>query len=131
MRSIFREPQVNFYVRDVETSLLFYTELFGFEETFRAPDTGSPEHIEVRLDGLVLGLSSIEAARRVHGLDVRSGPPRAEVCLWTDDVDQVYAELVARGVKSLREPHDFLDRLRPAWVLDPDGNPIQIVEERK
>jgi catechol 2,3-dioxygenase-like lactoylglutathione lyase family enzyme len=125
----FRDPQVNYYVRDVDASVRFYTELFGFNETFRTPETGTPEHVEVRLGGLVLGLASIEAARRVHGLDVASGPPRAEVVLWTDNVDQVFEELVSQGVTVLREPHDFLGRLRAAWIADPDGNPVEIVYE--
>jgi catechol 2,3-dioxygenase-like lactoylglutathione lyase family enzyme len=129
MKHVFRDPQVNYYVRDVETSVRFYTERFGFEETFRTPTSGAPEHVEVRLGGLVLGLASIEAARRVHGLDVASGPPRAEIVLWTDEVDRVYEDLVSQGVPSLREPHDFLGRLRAAWVADPDGNPVEIVHE--
>jgi catechol 2,3-dioxygenase-like lactoylglutathione lyase family enzyme len=128
---VFRDPQVNFFVQDVETSVRFYTDLFGFEETFRTPSSGPPEHVEVRLGGLILGLASIEAARRVHGLDVTSGPPRAEVCLWTDDVDRVHSELVSRGIQSLSSPHDFLGRLRSAWVVDPDGNPVEIVMELK
>jgi catechol 2,3-dioxygenase-like lactoylglutathione lyase family enzyme len=127
---LFREPQVNFFVQDVETSVRFYTDLFGFDETFRAPASGPTEFVEVRLGGLTLGLGSIEAARRVHGLDVVPGPPRAEVCLWTNDVDRAHSELVSRGVQSLRGPHDFGGRLRSAWVLDPDGNPVEIVAER-
>jgi catechol 2,3-dioxygenase-like lactoylglutathione lyase family enzyme len=125
----FRDPQVNYYVEDVETSVRFYAELFGFRETFRTPESGTPEHVEVRLGGLVLGLASIKAAREVHGLDVASGPPRCEIVLWTDDVDGVYADLIASGAPSLREPHDFLGRLRAAWIADPDGNPVEIVQE--
>ena len=33
-------------------------------------------------------------------------------------------------VRVWREPHDFLDSLRAAWVADPDGNPVQIVTRR-
>ena len=128
MKCQYRDPQVNFFVRDVETSVRFYS-LFGFEETFRAPASGPVEFVEVRLGGLTLGLGSIEAARRVHGLDVESGPPRAEVCLWTDDVDRAYTDLLRRGLEPLRGPHDFGARLRSAWFVDPDGNPVEIVAE--
>lgn len=128
---MFRDPQVNFYVRDVETSVRFYSELFGFKESFRTPETGPPEHVELRLGGLLLGLASIEAARGVHGLPAGSGPARAEICLWTDDVDTMYADLVAKGVPSLHSPHDFLGRLRVAWFTDPDGNPVQIVADHE
>jgi catechol 2,3-dioxygenase-like lactoylglutathione lyase family enzyme len=123
----FGDPQINFYVRDVEASVYFYTRYFGFVETFRTPTTGTPAHVELRLGGLILGLASIESARSTHGLDVSSGPPRAEVCLWTADVDRVHTWLVGEGVPSLSSPHDFIGRLRAAWVADPDGNPVEIV----
>jgi catechol 2,3-dioxygenase-like lactoylglutathione lyase family enzyme len=128
---VYRDPQVNFYVRDVETSVRFYVELFGFVETFRTPESGPPAHVELRLGGLILGLASIESAQGVHGLPVGGGPARAEVCLWTDDVDRSYADLLAKGAQSISVPHDFLEgRLRAAWVADPDGNPVEIVAER-
>jgi lactoylglutathione lyase len=124
---MFRDPQVNFFVRDVETSVRFYIDHFGFKESFRTPQEGVPEHVEVRLGGLILGLASIAAAQNVHGLTTGGSHPRAEVCLVADDVDQAHVELVARGVPSLREPHDFLGgRLRAAMLADPDGNPVTI-----
>ncbi|MGA7671244.1 MAG: VOC family protein [Nitrolancea sp.] len=126
---MFREPQINLYVSDVEASVRFYTELFGFTETFRTPVSGTPSHVEVRLDGFTLGVASFDAARDHHGVDAGSGPSRAEIALWTDDVDRDYADLVERGVKSITAPHDFIGRLRAAWLADPDGTPIQIVTE--
>ncbi|MDI3340416.1 MAG: VOC family protein [Sphaerobacter sp.] len=72
---MFRDPQVNFYVRHVERSVRFYTDLFGFEETFRTPASGPSDHVELRLGGLILGLASIESARDVHGLPAGGGLP--------------------------------------------------------
>lgn len=126
---VFRNPQVNVYVRDVDASARFYTGHFGFVETFRTPASGPPAHVELRLGGLILGLAAISAAQAMHGLAVGGGAPRAEVCLWTDDVDRAYADLLARGVPSLSPPHGFIGRLRAAWVADPDGNPVEIVAE--
>jgi catechol 2,3-dioxygenase-like lactoylglutathione lyase family enzyme len=128
MTQMFRDPQVNYYVRDVDVSVNFYAELLGFEETFRTPAEGTPEHVELKLGGLILGLASTASAQNTHGLTTGGGNPRAEVCLWTDDVDAAYTTLIARGVPSLSSPHDFLDgRLRAAWLADPDGNPVEIV----
>jgi lactoylglutathione lyase len=120
---------VNYYVRDVERATRFYRDLFGFVETFRTPESGTPEHVELRLGGLILGLAAVESALRTHGLTTGGGNPRAEVCLWTDDVDRAYAQLLAQGAQPLSPPHDFLGRLRAAWVADPDGNPVEIVAE--
>jgi catechol 2,3-dioxygenase-like lactoylglutathione lyase family enzyme len=124
---VFESPQVNFYVEDVEVSAGFYRESFGFTETFRTPADGPPIHVELRLGGFTLGFASVDSLREVHGITVSPGPPRAEVVVWTDDVDQAYAALTARQVRTLSAPHDFLGKLRAAWVADPDGNPVQMV----
>jgi catechol 2,3-dioxygenase-like lactoylglutathione lyase family enzyme len=126
---VFRDPQINAYVRDVEACVCFYTELLGFVETFRTPESGPPVHVEVRLGGLILGFADIEATREMHGLDIEAGPRRAEVALWTDDVDASFARLVATGATPLSPPHDFIGRLRAAWIADPDGGPVQLVTE--
>jgi lactoylglutathione lyase len=131
MAITFADPQINYYVEDVETAVRFYTEHFGFVETFRTPKQGKPEHVEVRLGPLVLGLSSREAGRTVHGLPLGpAGNPRAELVVWTDDVDGIYERLVEQGVASIKPPYDFQSSLRSAWVMDPDGNPVGIVTRR-
>ena len=131
MSFTFTDPQINYYVEDVEVAVRFYAEHFGFVETFRTPKHGKPDHVELRLGPLVLGLASREAGRTVHGLPLGpAGNPRAELVLWTDDVDEVYTSLVENGVPSVRPPHDFLSSLRSAWVMDPDGNPVEIVTRR-
>jgi catechol 2,3-dioxygenase-like lactoylglutathione lyase family enzyme len=128
---MFDSPQVNFYVQDVEVSGRFYRDCFGFTETFRTPEHGQPSHVELRLGEFTLGLARIDSVREVHGVRVGSGPPRAEVVVWTDDVDRAYTDLAARKVRTLSPPHDFLDSLRAAWVADPDGNPVQMVMRRR
>jgi len=127
---MFRAPQVNFYVHDIEGSVSFYRDLLGFTETFKTPQRGTPVHVELELDGFTLGVATIESLRDVHGVSGGTGPPRAEVVLWTDDVDAAFADLSAKGVSVLSPPHDFLVSLRAAWIADPEGNPVQIVMRR-
>ena len=83
---------VNLYTRDIEAGIRFYRDLLGLDETFRTPAEGTPEHVEFRAGGFTLGLGTVEAARRVHGIDASPGAPAA-AALWTDDVDGAYAEL--------------------------------------
>jgi hypothetical protein len=52
-------PDAGVRSEGVEVSL--YTQL-GFEESYRYPTTGTPEHFEVRNGGLTIGVASIEAA---------------------------------------------------------------------
>ena len=124
---MFRSPQINLYVADVERSTAFYAGL-GFAESFRTPAEGTPIHVELVLDGLKIGIADVASAVRDHGLDVSPDGRAMEICLWTDDTDAAYADLLAAGALSMSEPHDWLGRLRVAWVGDPDGNPLELVQ---
>lgn len=124
---MFVDCLVNLYTRDIEAGLRFYRDLLGFAETFRAPAEGAPEHVELRLNGFTLGLGTVEAARRVHGVDATPGRPAMVLVVWTDDVDKSYADLVAAGVPALQSPHDTGNNNRNALLRDPDGNLVEIV----
>lgn len=102
----------------------------GFRETFRAPEQGTPIYVEVKLDGFTVGIASVESASADHRLTPSLGGRPVEIVLWTDDTNRAYARLTASGAPSLSDPHDFLGHLRVAWVADPDGNPIQLVQRR-
>lgn len=125
----FRNPAINIYSHEVVRLVRFYEDL-GFRETFRTPNEGMPVHVELALDGFKIGIASIAAASADHGLSPDLGGRPVEIVLWTDDTDRDYTRLTAGGAPSLSPPHDFLDNLRAAWVADPDGNPIQLVQRR-
>jgi catechol 2,3-dioxygenase-like lactoylglutathione lyase family enzyme len=121
---------INIYSRDVMRLVSFYERL-GFRETFRTPAQGTPVHVELNLDQFKVGVASVDAAIADHGLSPDLGGRPIEIVFWTDDVDRDFARLVAGGIPSLSPPHDFLaGRLRAAWIADPDGNPIQLVQHR-
>ena len=123
----FREPQVVLFSTDVTRSAAFYASL-GFEEVFRTPVTGEPIHVDLVLDGYRIGIASVDSTRDDHGLDPVATGQRAAVVLWTENVRSAHAELVAAGVPGLKEPQEWLGRLLIAWLADPDGNPVQIVQ---
>lgn len=128
--SSFRNAQINIYSHDVPRLAGFYEQL-GFRETFRTPEHDTPAHVELSLDQFKLGVASVEAAKADHGLNPELGGRPVEIVLWSNDVDRDHARLTADGVPSLSPPHDFLaGRLRAAWLTDPDGNPIQLVQRR-
>jgi len=127
---VFHEGFVNLYTRDIEAGISFYRDLLGFEETFRTPLEGVPEHVELSLNGFGLGLGTEEAARRVHGVEASPGAPAMVVVLWTDDVDRALDSLTAAGVPVVQPPHDTGDNNRNALVRDPDGNLVEIVAKR-
>ncbi len=127
--AMFRNPAINIYSHDVMRLVGFYASL-GFQETFRTPDEGTPVHVEVTLEGFTIGIAAVDAASADHGLSPDLGGRPFEIVLWTDDTDRAYTRLTAAGSPSLSSPHDFLAHLRVAWVADPDGNPIQLVQRR-
>ena len=128
---MFSSALVNLYTLDIEAALRFYRDLLGGEETFRTPAEGTPEHVELRLtdDGFILGLGTVEAARRVHGVSPTPGSPAMVVVLWTADVDQTFATLSAAGVRALQPPHDTGNNNRNALLQDPDGNLVELVSK--
>jgi predicted enzyme related to lactoylglutathione lyase len=85
----------------------------------------------VRANGLTLGISSVDAAREVHGLAIAGAADAVHSCLWCPDIDTAYATILAAGSRMVREPQDFQDgRLRSGWVRDPGGNLVELVEQR-
>jgi lactoylglutathione lyase len=120
----------NLYTNDIEAGLRFYRDLLGFTETFRTPRDGPPEHVELKLDGFMIGLGTAEAARRVHGVEAAPGSPAMVLVLWTDDADAAYQQLTAAGVPAVQPPHDTGNSNRNVLLRDPDGNLVEIVAKR-
>ncbi len=124
---MFATAFVNLYTADIEAGLRFYRDLLGFEETFRTPTTGSPEHVELTLNGFALGLGTVKAAKNAHGVDASPGSPAMALVVWTDDVDTAFTHLTSAGAPIVRPPHDTGNNNRNALLRDPDGNLVEIV----
>jgi hypothetical protein len=123
---MFRTPQVILFSTDVLRAAGFYMSL-GFTETFRVP-ADDPIHVDLQLDGYKVGIASVASTRDDHGLDPVPSGQRVAVVLWTDDVRAAYARLTAAGAPELGGPQEWLGRLLIAWIADPDGNPVQLVQ---
>ncbi|MCO1598218.1 VOC family protein [Micromonospora sp. RHAY321] len=124
---MFDTALVNLYTSDIEAGIRFYRDLLGFTETFRTPTEGVPEHVELRLGGFTVGLGTVEAARRAHGVTAEPGRPAMALVVWTHDVDAAFERLVAAGVSAIQPPHDAGNGNRNALLRDPDGNLVEIV----
>lgn len=70
------------------------------------------------------GSTLIEISGRVDA------PARAGMAIWLQvrDVRAEVARLVGRGVPIVREPRQEFWGLVEAWLADPDGTPIVLVE---
>ena len=125
--NVFATGLVNLYTRDIEAGIHFYVELLGFKETFRTPIEGLPDHVEFRLDGFMIGLGTVEAAKRVHGVEAAPGSPAMVLVVWTDDLDAAFDRLVTAGVPAVQPPHNTGNNNRSALLRDPDGNLVEVV----
>jgi glyoxylase I family protein len=123
----FRTPQIVLFTRDIQRARDFYTAA-GFTEAFRTPDQGEPIHVDLELDGFRIGLATQASTRDDHGLDPVAVGQRAAVILWTDDTRAGYERLCRLGARPVKEPSRWLDRLLIAWVEDPDGHLVQVVQ---
>jgi len=123
----FSNPQVVLFSRDLPRASEFYRSI-GFEEVFRTPADGDPIHVDLVLDGYRIGLASEDSTRIDHGLAPVVAGQRAAVVLWTDDTRAAFARLQEVGATPVKEPTPWLDRLLIAWVEDPDGHLVQVVQ---
>jgi catechol 2,3-dioxygenase-like lactoylglutathione lyase family enzyme len=120
---------VNLYTRDIEAGIRFYRDLLGFKETFRTPATGTPEHVEFTLNGFELGLGTVAAAQRVHGVVAQPGSAAMVLVVWAKNVDQAFELLKSAGVQVVQSPHNTGNNNRNALLRDPDGNLVEIVSK--
>ncbi|HZC31173.1 MAG TPA: VOC family protein [Gaiellaceae bacterium] len=127
---MFQNGFVNLYTNDIEAGIRFYRDLLGFTETFRTPKAGEPEHVELELNGFGVGLGTVEAARRVHGVEPSPGTPAMTLVIWCDNVDRAVDQLTGAGVPVVQPPHDTGNNNRNALLRDPDGNLVELVSKR-
>lgn len=110
-------------VHDLERSLAFYRAL-GLEESFRLHhEDGSLMLVYLHVGGdrfLELFPGGPETPV--------SGGSFMHICLRSDDLHADVAALEAKGIAIDRGPSMGLDRNWQAWVTDPDGNAIELMQ---
>jgi lactoylglutathione lyase len=113
-----------FAAHDLERALAFY-ELLGIRESFRLH----------REDGSLMLIYLHVAGDRFIEVFPNGPPPDPNrkgsfmhLCLLTDDLHAAVAQLRESGIAIEREPKVGLDHNWQAWIRDPDGNPIELMQ---
>lgn len=115
------------FVENVETMVLFYRDILGFETDW---DGGPFASFKVKDGGLFLfdrkqfaeAMNQPYVSPQGYNLTMEIGigvPTRA-------DVDSEYARLMALGVRSVQEPMTQPWGQRNFWIADPEGNYIEV-----
>jgi CIC family chloride channel protein len=114
-------------VSDLDRSLDFYTGVIGLGIRQRAES-----YAQLESGGTRLGLFTRDAMAETLGSAIdpaSNSAPAFELGFKVADVDARYADLVARGATPVAEPRDRPWSQRTAYVRDPDGHLVELVED--
>jgi lactoylglutathione lyase len=113
-----------FATHDIDVALAFYAKL-GLNESFRLNHA----------DGSLMLVYLHIGGDRFLELFPRGPEPSPDrlhsfkhMCLLTDDLLATVEDLRAKGVAIEREPKQGLDHNLQAWIRDPDGNAIELMQ---
>lgn len=124
-----RFGHVAFRVADVDRAVKWYADAFGARKVFHGePQVGRQEliflefapgqHVEIFTNGMEKSQSSANAIGYQH------------YCLVVDDIDEAIRHLAAINVPLERPVREGRSHYRIAFVTDPDGNVIELMEIR-
>ncbi len=129
MKGIAAIGHVAIRVKDIERSLDFYVGKLGFAELFRLDRDGKLWIVYLR----VTNNQFIELFPEAIG--DRSPPAEAiglnHLCLECDDIDVVLAQIAAQNIPLYRPKKMGPDHNLQAWIEDPDGNRIELMQMGK
>lgn len=111
---------IGIYVKDLDRSLEFYGEVFGFSEHSRL-DLGT-----TRIAFLDLGGSLLEIVQRVEPPEAPSGS-WSHLAYTVDDFDGLVGWLRGKGLELREMALD--DGSRIVFFKDPDGHDVEIDEK--
>ena len=116
-------------VTDLDASVKFYTELLGLPLHHLAPNG---KFAELDTGVTHIALYTREAMSETLGREI-SAPdrnhPGFELGFKVDDVDAVFAEVVAAGAEAAVPPTTKFWGQRTAYVYDPDGHLVEFAQE--
>lgn len=120
--------QTRLLVSDLPTTFRYYRDVIGLRPMFDPP----PAHYAAFVPelGSAVALHDRAALAELLGPALRTsgdrGPDHALIVLRVDDLDAYTAEVTERGGHVLAGPVVHGDRVRAAYLRDPDGNLIEI-----
>ncbi|QGN07813.1 glyoxalase [Halorhabdus sp. CBA1104] len=111
-------------VEDLEESLEWYQSHFGYEEVDRW-EAETFTNVHLAPEGVHEGGATLELTYNHDGRSYTMGDAWGHIAVRVEDVEEAYYELMDEGVEDYRRPEDNPGY---AFVKDPDGHEIEIVE---
>jgi len=114
-------------VKDLDVSLDFWRDRVGLQEMHRLKrDDGTTWLVYLRITDLQF-LELFPGAETDHAPGEEANGV-LHICLTIDDLDVEVARLAKAGVTIVSPVKGGLDGNRGAWIHDPDGNRIELME---
>ncbi len=129
MKGIKSIGHVALRVKDIDRSLDFYVNKLGFAEMFRLERDNKLWIVYLRLtDNQFLELFPDAVGDRAAKEDAIG---LNHVCLEVDDLDAVVKHVSDKGIPLFRPKKMGADNNFQAWIEDPDGNRIELMQMGK
>jgi lactoylglutathione lyase len=109
---------------DLSRSLAFYRDLLGYAVTYQFPPDGEPAYVGLRSGESDLGIGALEPG----AAPLPAADGRFALCGYVEDCDEAVRQLREHGVPVLAEPADQPWGERMAYVADPDGNRVMLLQ---
>lgn len=120
--------QVRLLVSDFRACYRFYAEVLGLKPQSGATD-GPYEKFSPATGSAGIALQDRAMMARVLGeLGDSATGHRSLVVLRVDDLDAYCAAIASRGASLLHDPAPLTDRMRVAYLKDPEGNLVELQE---
>jgi lactoylglutathione lyase len=116
-------------VADLDRALAFYVDLLGLPLNHR-----SGPYAQLQTGATRLAFYERGAMAETLGLPLEPPAENAsafELGFFVANVDNAYAELVVSGATGVSPPTDRPWQQRTAYVRDPDGNLVELVESTR
>ncbi|MEZ0067945.1 lactoylglutathione lyase [Streptacidiphilus sp. MAP12-20] len=123
--------QIRLLVTDFPAVYRFYRDVLGLTPQFEA-EQGPYAKLSPPQGGAAIALQRREqvAALLPDAAELPGDGVRALIALRVDDLDAACAELTRRGGTIAQGPAPMGDRLRVAYLRDPEGNVVELQEWR-
>ncbi len=110
-----RIDKIFVHVADIERAKNFYGDILGLPR-------GKAFEGDIAFD--------LDGADLILVPDRERGTPRtgADICLWADDIDKLYGQLVLKGVKFFKPPAREKWGGKLAGCYDSEGNRVFIIQ---
>ncbi len=124
----FAPDHLHYRATDAEATARFFVDMFGAEETGRAPQPSGALRVMLKLGALPIFVEGVPAGT--------AAPPPApflgleHLGLTVPDMDAAVAGLKAKGVRFTLEPKQVRPGVRIAFLEGPDGAIIELIERR-